>query len=82
MLGCDVFLLGNFGSCIFLGLDLLLWKIRYFGNNPEYYWLSNNSIFHDNLIDGPKIWQYIYSQSFIIGTISTLAPGPVGKNPI
>lgn len=82
MLGCDVLLIGHFGACIFVGLDLLLWKISYYGNNPQYYWLSNNSMYPIDLIGGSWVLQYIYAQSFSTGTLSTIAPGPFGKNPI
>jgi hypothetical protein len=82
MLGCDVMLLGNFGACIFLGIDLLLWRLQFFGNNPQYYWLSNNSSYSVDIMSGPWIVQYIFAQSFSTGTLSTLAPGPFGKNPI
>lgn len=82
MLGCDVMLLGNFGACIFLGIDLLLWRIQFFGNNPQYYWLSNDSSYSVDLMNGPAVAQYIFAQSFSTGTLSTLAPGPFGKNPI
>lgn len=75
-------LLGNFGACIFLGIDLLLWRIQFFGNNPQYYWLSNDSSYSVDLMNGPAIAQYVYAQSFSTGTLSTLAPGPFGKNPI
>lgn len=50
MLGCDVMLLGNFGACIFMGIDLLLWRLQFFGNNPQYYWLSNDSSYPVNLM--------------------------------
>lgn len=79
---CDVLLIGNFGACIFVGLDLLLWRTQYYGNNPAYYWLSNNSAYSNDLIDGSWILQYVFAQSFSTGTLSTLAPGPFGKNPI
>lgn len=82
MLGCDMMQLGNFGACMFLGLDLLLWRLQFFGNNPQYYWLSNDSSYSVDLIDGPWVAQYVYAQSFSTGTLSTLAPGPFGKNPI
>lgn len=82
MLGCDVLLLGNFGACIFLGIDLLLWRVQFFGDNTQYYWLSNDSSYSVDLMSGPYIQQYIYAQSFSTGTLSTLAPGPFGKNPI
>lgn len=82
MLGCDVMLLGNFGACVFLGLDLLLWRLQFFGNDPQYYWLSNDSSYSVDLMDGPWIQQYVFAQSYSTGTLSTLAPGPFGKNPI
>lgn len=82
MLGCDVMMVSNFGACIFLGLDLLLWRLQYYGDNSQYYWLSNNSSYSVDLIGGPWIVQYVFAQSFSSGTLSTLAPGPFGKNPI
>lgn len=83
MLAFDVLLIGHFGACIFVGIDLLLWRIQYYGNNPTYYWLSTNSMYEPNLIDdGRWILQYIYAQSFSTGTLSTIAPGPFGRNPI
>lgn len=81
MLGSDVMLIGHFGACIFVGIDLLLWRTQYYGNNPDYYWLSNNGMYI-NLMDGPWIVQYVYAQSFSTGTLSTIAPGPFGKNSI
>lgn len=32
MLGLDVLLIGHFGACIFVGIDLLLWRLQYYGN--------------------------------------------------
>lgn len=82
MLGLDVLLIGHFGACIFVGIDLLLWRTQYYGNDPQYYWLSNNSMYTIDLITGPWVLQYVYAQSFSTGTLSTIAPGPFGKNPI
>lgn len=82
MLGCDVMLLGNFGACLFLGIDILLWRLQFFESNPIYFWLSNNTSYSIDLMDGPRIAQYVYAQSYSTGTLSTLAPGPFGKNPI
>lgn len=82
MLGCDVMMISNFGACIFLGLDLVLWRLQYYGNNTQYYWLSNDSSYSVDLIGGSWIAQYVFAQSFASGTLSTLAPGPFGKNPI
>jgi hypothetical protein len=81
----DVLMIGNYGACLFVGIDLLLVKLQYYGNvleNPAYYWLSNNSSYSIDLIGGPWYIQYIYAQSFSTGTLSTLAPGPFAKNPI
>ena len=78
----DVLMIGNYGACLFVGIDLLLWKLQYYGNNSAYYWLSNNSSYSIDLIGGPWYIQYIYAQSFSTGTLSTLAPGPFAKNPI
>ena len=33
-------------------------------------------------MQGDWLLQYIYAQSFSTGTLSTIAPGPFGKNPI
>lgn len=82
MLACDVMLIGHFGACIFVGLDLLLWRTQYYGNDPRYYWLSRNTMYSVDLIDGPWVLQYVYAQSFSTGTLSTIAPGPFGMNPI
>lgn len=57
-------MIGNFGACIFVGIDLLLWHIQYYGNNCAYYWLCNDSSYTENLIDGPWGLQYTYAQSF------------------
>ena len=78
----DVLLIGNFGACIFVGMDLYLWRIQYYGDQSQYYWLSNDSSYAIPLMDGPWILQYVMAQSFSTGTLSTLAPGPFGKNPI
>lgn len=82
MLICDVLMIGNIGACLFVGMDLLLWQLQYYGSNPAYYWLSNDAAYDVNLIDGPWILQYVFAQSFSTGTLSTLAPGPFPKNPI
>lgn len=82
LLGCDVMLMGHYGACIFVGLDLLLWRLKYYGGESAYYWLSNDSSYSVDLMDGPWILQYVFAQSFSTGTLSTLAPGPFGKNPI
>lgn len=82
MLAADVLMIGHFGACIFVGIDLLLWREQYYGDNPSYYWLSNNDMYSINLMDGPWIAQYVYAQSFSTGTLSTIAPGPFPKNPI
>ena len=55
MLGLDVLLIGHFGACIFVGIDLLLWRTQYYGNDPQYYWLSNNSMYTIDLIAGPWV---------------------------
>ncbi len=78
----DVLMIGNYGSCLFVGLDLLLYRLQYYGSDLSYYWLSNNSMYSPSLIGGPWYIQYIYAQSFSTGTLSTLAPGPFAKNPI
>ena len=38
----DIFMIGHYGACFFVGIDLLLWNEQYFGSNKAYYWLSNN----------------------------------------
>lgn len=78
----DVLMMGNYGACIFIGIDLLLYNSNYYGSNSAYYWLSNNTSYPINLIAGPWYYQYIYGQEFSTGTLSTLAPGPFAKNPI
>lgn len=79
----DVLLIGHFGSCLFLFIDLTLWNEQYYGNNTSLYWLSNNSSYaNTDLFGGLWYLQYIYAQSFSTGTLSTLAPGPFAKNPI
>lgn len=82
MLAIDVLLIGHFGACIFVGIDLLLWRERYYGDNTQYYWLSNDSMTPIDLMDGAWVLQYIYAQSFSTGTLSTVAPGPFPKNSI
>ncbi len=39
----DVLMIGNYGACIFVGMDMLLYRIQYYGLNSAYYWLSNNT---------------------------------------
>jgi hypothetical protein len=78
----DVLLLGHYGACIFLTIDLNLWAAQYYGNNTAYYWLSNNNNYAVNLMSSSWQYQYVYAQSFSTGTLSTLAPGPFVKNPI
>ena len=79
---CDYFIFDNFCACIFLGLDLLLWRLQFFGNNPQYYWLSNNTSYGVDIMDGPWLVRYIYALEYATGTLSKLASGPYGKNPI
>jgi hypothetical protein len=79
----DVLMIGNYGACLFLGIDILLNRLQFFGSNTAYYWLSNNSMININLFEGGKWYiQYIYAYCFSTGTLSTLAPGPFAKNPI
>lgn len=79
----DVLMIGNYGACIFIGMDLLLYEKSYYGTgeNSPYYWLTTNTAYPFSLIYGPWYYQYIYGQEFATGTLSTLAPGPFGKNP-
>jgi hypothetical protein len=78
----DVLMIGNYGACIFIGIDLLLYNISFYGTSSAYYWLANNTSYPISLITGPWYYQYIYGQEFSTGTLSTLAPGPFAKNPI
>lgn len=82
MLAIDLLMVGHFGACLFVGMDLLLWRLQYYGNDPQFYWLSSNSMYPVDLMNGPWYVQYIYAQSFSTGTLSTIAPGPFAKNPI
>ena len=81
LLGCDVMLMGHYGACIFVGLDLLLYRLQVY-SNPMNYWLINDSSFSEDLIGQSWVLQYIFAQSFSTGTLSTLAPGPFAKNPV
>lgn len=78
----DVLMMGNYGACVFIGMDVLLYNASYYGTNDAYYWLTNNTSYPISLITGPWYYQYIYGQEFSTGTLSTLAPGPFAKNPI
>ena len=78
----DVLLLGHFGACLYIGMDIAMWNSQYYGSNTNYYWLSNNNNYAVNLMNGDWYDQYVYAQSFSTGTLSTLAPGPFAKNPI
>jgi hypothetical protein len=78
----DVLMIGNYGACIFIGLDILLYNHQFYGSNDAYYWLTNNPSYPFSLISGPWYYEYIYGQEFSTGTLSTLAPGPFAKNPI
>lgn len=78
----DVLMIGNYGACLFVGMDILLYNAQYYGSNTAYYWLTNNTSYPLSLINGPWYYQYIYAQEFATGTLSTLAPGPFAKNPL
>lgn len=78
----DVLMMGNYGACIFIGMDLLLYNNSFYGTSQAYYWLTNNTSYPLSLISGPWYYQYIYGQEFSTGTLSTLAPGPFAKNPM
>jgi hypothetical protein len=78
----DVLMIGNYGACVFIGMDVLLYNANFYGSNQAYYWLTNNTSYPYSLIAGPWYYQYIYAQEFATGTLSTLAPGPFAKNPI
>lgn len=78
----DLLIIGHYGACIFVAMDIGLWKVQYYGSSTAYYWLSNNTSFTIDLMNGLWYLQYIYAQSYSTGTLSTLAPGPFAKNPI
>lgn len=79
----DVLMIGNYGACIFIGMDLYLYHESFYGTgeNSPYYWLTTNTAYPISLIYGPWYYQYIYGQEYATGTLSTLAPGPFAKNP-
>ncbi len=56
----DVLMMGNYGACIFIGIDILLYNASYYGSNTAYYWLTNNTSYPLSLINGPWYFQYIY----------------------
>lgn len=58
----DVLLIGNYGACVFIGIDVLLYNANYYGSNTAYYWLTNNTSYPLSLINGPWYFQYIYAQ--------------------
>lgn len=58
----DVLMIGNYGACLFVGMDLLLQRISFYGDDPTYYWLSNNTAYPVNLIGGLWFVQYVYAQ--------------------
>jgi len=76
-------MIANYGACIFIGMDALLYDKSYYGTgeNSPWYWLTTNTSYPYSLIYGPWYYEYIYGQQFAMGTLSTLAPGPFGKNP-
>ena len=78
-----LFLFGNYGACIFVGMDILLYREQYYGTGlgSPFYWLTNNQNYPQQLMTGPWYYEYIYGQEFSTGTLSTLAPGPFAKNP-
>jgi len=54
----DALLFGNYGACIFIGMDVLLANAQYYGptseaNPSEYYWLSTNTDYSGYLMNGP-----------------------------
>lgn len=75
-------LVSHYLSSIFIRMDLELWNIKYYGDDPRFYWLSNNSVYPLDEIDGSWFIQYIYGQNFALGTLSTMAPGPFPRNQI
>ena len=75
-------LISHYLAAIFIRIDLELWKMKYYGDDPVYYWLSNNSVYPLDEMDGAWIVQYIYGQNFAMGTLSTMAPGPFPRNQI
>ncbi len=60
----DVLMVGNYGACIFIGMDLFLYSESYYGTgeNSPYYWLTTNTAYPYSLIAGPWYYQYIYGQ--------------------
>jgi hypothetical protein len=79
----DALMLGNYGACLFIWLDVYLYSISYYGTGTSspYYWLTNNVDYGNSLINGPWYDMYVYGQEYSTGTLSTLAPGPFPKNP-
>ena len=58
----DVLMIGNYGACVFIGIDISLYNANYYGSNTAYYWLTNNTSYPLSLINGPWYYQYIYGQ--------------------
>ncbi len=58
----DVLMMGNYGACIFIAMDLLLYNAQYYGSNTAYYWMTNNTSYPISIITGPWYFQYIYAQ--------------------
>jgi hypothetical protein len=58
----DVLMIGNYGACVFIGMDVLLYNANYYGSNSAYYWLTDNTSYPLSLITGPWYYQYIYGQ--------------------
>ena len=45
MLFADVLLVGNYGACLFIGIDLLLYRLQYYGAEGSFYWLTDNTLY-------------------------------------
>ena len=58
----DVLMIGNYGACVFIGIDVILYNASYYGSYSAYYWLTNNTSYPLSLITGPWYYQYIYGQ--------------------
>ena len=58
ILSADVIMIANYGACIFIGMDALLYDKSYYGTgeNSPWYWLTDNTSYPYSLIYGP--WYY------------------------
>ena len=64
ILTIDVLMIGNYGACLFIGMDLYLFSQSYYGAGDQspYYWLTTNTSYPYSLIYGPWYYAYIYGQ--------------------